>query len=379
MPVTSPATRTYQPELMGLRAGAIGLVVLHHWTLTDFPFGEPGLLLFIVLSGYLISGLLWKNSIYWGATGPGSWRRRMGVFYLRRALRIVPPYYAALGLAALLPLATLRQYPLWFVLPAANVLCYRLQAWPEGLGHYWTMALEEQFYLLWPVLLTLFRWLPSTSRGLWGVAGFGLVFRIIWVWALGPGFVGVLLPSCLDLFAAGALLRLQAPRLGAGAAWPLPGGLVAAAWLGWAAGWGVGQASPALNAAWEVGSPALGALAGYCTLRWLLAAPPAAGWLRHPLAQWLGQRSYSLYLYHLLLPVFYQRLLFRLLPASLPDAEHLRQFWLGPVPTVLVLTPVLIGLSAASWRWLEAPLNAFRRQFAYEPPLTGGPPAPAAT
>jgi peptidoglycan/LPS O-acetylase OafA/YrhL len=194
---------------MGIRAVAISLVILDHWTLGPFAFGEMGQLIFLVLSGYLISGLVWKNEIYWGATG--QWLRRLGVFYLRRALRIGPAYYAALALGALLPLAMLHQYPLWFVLPAANLLCYRLQTWPEGLGHYWTLALEEQFYLLWPLLLTLLQRLGKVVGGLWTIAGLGLLFRFSWVWAVGPGFVTVLLPACLDLFAAGALLRLQAP------------------------------------------------------------------------------------------------------------------------------------------------------------------------
>lgn len=362
MPPASPAPPTYQPELMGIRAVAVSLVVLVHWTLSPWPFGEPGRMLFLVLSGYLISGLLWKNDIYWG--GAGAWQRRLGVFYLRRALRIIPPYYVALGLAAALPLVTLHQYPWWFLLPATNLLCYRLQGWPEGLGHYWTMAVEEQFYLLWPLLLTLFRRLRATETGLWAVILFAFLFRAAWVWAVGPGFVTVLLPACLDLFAAGALLRLQAPRLRATAD-NFSGGLVTAAWLAWAAGWHLSQLGAAGDPYWTVAGHSLGALASYCTLRWLLTAPPAARWLRLPLAQWLGERSYGLYLYHLLLPVFYQRLVYHLLPASLPNAASLRHFWLSPLPTVLLLGPVLVGLSAASWRWLEAPLDRFRRQFSY--------------
>lgn len=366
LPPASPATPTYQPELMGIRAVAVGLVVLVHWTLSPWPFGEPGRMLFLVLSGYLISGLLWKNAIYWGAAG--AWERRLGVFYLRRALRIIPPYYVALGLAAALPLVTLHHYPFWFILPAANLLCYRLQGWPEGLGHYWTMAVEEQFYLLWPLLLTLFRRLRTTEAGLWAVIACALLFRAGWVWAVGPGFVTVLLPACLDLFAAGALLRVQAPRLRA-AADAFSGKLVAAAWLAWAAGWSLSQLGAAGHLYWAVAGHSLGALASYCTLRWLLTAPRAARWLRRPLAQWLGERSYGLYLYHLLLPVFYQRLVYHLLPASLPNAFSLRHFWLSPWPTVLLLGPVLVALSAASWRWLEAPLDRFRRRFAYAPPV----------
>jgi peptidoglycan/LPS O-acetylase OafA/YrhL len=365
MPPASPAAPNYQPELMGIRAVAVGLVVLVHWVLSPWPFGSPGRMLFLVLSGYLISGSVWKNDIYWG--GAGAWGRRLGVFYLRRALRIMPAYYAALGLAAALPLVTLHQYPLWFLLPAANLLCYRLQSWPEGLGHYWTLAVEEQFYLLWPLLLTLFRRLRATEAGLWTIIGLAFLFRAAWVWAAGPGFVTVLLPACLDLFAAGALLRLQVPRLRAAGS-GFSGGLVAAAWLAWATGWHLSQLGAVGDLYWAVAGHSLGALASYCTLRWLLTAPPAARWLRHPVAQWLGERSYGLYLYHLLLPVFYQRLVYHLLPASLPNAASLRHFWLSPLPTVLLLTPVLVGLSAASWRWLEAPLDRFRRQFAYPRP-----------
>jgi peptidoglycan/LPS O-acetylase OafA/YrhL len=362
MPTANLANRTYQPELMGIRAVAISLVVLDHWTLGPFAFGEMGQLLFLVLSGYLISGLVWKNEIYWGATG--QWLRRLGVFYLRRALRIGPAYYAALALGALLPLAMLHQYPLWFVLPAANLFCYRLQSWPEGLGHYWTLALEEQFYLLWPLLLTLLRRLGRVAGGLWTIAGLALLFRFSWVWAVGPGFVTVLLPACLDLFAAGALLRHQAPQLQGTA---FSGWLVAAAWSAWVALWGFtdyanGQLGPATGA---VLLYSLGAIGGYCTLRWLLTAPPAARWLRHPLAQWLGERSYGLYLYHLMLPVFYQRLVYHLLPAGQDNAATLRQFWLAPLPTVLVLTPLLLAVSAASWHFLEAPFDKFRQRFTY--------------
>jgi peptidoglycan/LPS O-acetylase OafA/YrhL len=85
-------TRTalrYQPELMGLRAVAVGLVVLSHWTLSEFPLGEVGRLPLFVLSGYLISGIIWKNNVYW--YGAGDWPRRLVIFYTRRFIRIIPP------------------------------------------------------------------------------------------------------------------------------------------------------------------------------------------------------------------------------------------------------------------------------------------------
>ena len=370
MPFTpAPATPLrYQPELMGLRAVAVGLVLLHHWTLAPFPLGELGRLPLFVLSGYLISGILWKNTIYWG--GAPGWPRRLGIFYSRRFLRIIPPYYAALVLGALLPLATLREYPGWFLLPVSNMLCFQLQHWPEGVGHYWSMAVEEQFYLIWPLLLGVFK---KRTAGLWLLIITAIGYRayaVVYLTPAAPVFATVLLPSCLDLFAIGALLRLHtaADRAQPTTAAPWPGWPAALTWLTWALLWFSTRGHGPAEAAWIVIYPGLGALAGYFTLRWLMHGPPLARWLRHPLAQWLGQRSYGLYLYHLMLPVFYQRLVYHLLPASLPHAADWRHFWLQPLPTVLVLTPTAVALSAASWHWLEAPLDKFRHRLAYARP-----------
>ena len=360
-----------QPELLGLRALAIGLVVVKHWTLLAFPLGEMGRIPLLVLSGYLISGIIWKNSIYWGFNRPMLYR--LGVFYTRRFLRIIPPYYLSLALGALLPLTTLHQYPGWFLLPLANVLCYRLGHWPEGLGHYWTLAVEEQFYFIWPLLLGLFQ---RRAGWLWLLIAGSLAHRVYGVFYLVPGAPSqatVLLPSCLDLFAFGALLQLhtsaerrlpQPPTTYSG--WPA---LLTTAL--WCLVWDITRWLPFAEQLWEVLSPGLGALASYFALRWLMHSPRQARWLAHPLALWLGKRSYGLYLYHLLLPVFYQRLVYHLLPGSQLAAANWRQFWLGPGPTLLLLCPALAGLSALSWRYLEAPLDRFRLRFTYSRPAAG--------
>jgi len=350
---------------MGLRAVAVGLVALHHWALVAFPLGEIGRLPLFVLSGYLISGILWKNQIYWGGTT--SWQRRLGVFYSRRFLRIIPPYYAALALGALLPLVTLHQYPWWFILPLSNILCFRLEHWPEGVGHYWSMAVEEQFYMVWPLLLGIFR---QRTTGLWLLVAGGIAYRayaVVYLTPAAPTFATVLLPGCLDLFAMGALLRLHITAAPAGTGAPWPGWPAALAWVAWAGFWYSTRAFNFGEPIWIVIYPTMGAGAGYLTLRWLMGSPPLARWLAYPLAQWLGQRSYGLYLFHLMLPVFYQRLIFHLIPASQPHATAWRQLWLQPLPTVLVLTPLVIGLSAASWHFLEAPLEQLRVRLNYAP------------
>jgi peptidoglycan/LPS O-acetylase OafA/YrhL len=366
LPDPTPHTALpYQPELMGLRAVAVGLVVLSHWTLSEFPLGEVGRLPLFVLSGYLISGIIWKNNVYWG--GVGDWPKRLGIFYTRRFLRIIPPYYTALALGALLPLITLHQYPGWFLLPLSNVLCYQLQHWPEGVGHYWSMAVEEQFYLLWPLLLGLIK---RRAGWLWLLAVVGLSYRIysvLYQTPTAPIFATVLLPACLDLFAVGALLRLHTAAARTSLQKPItyPGWPAVATWLVWGLVWYFVRGTIQTEQIWVVVYPSLGALASYFALRWLMGSPPQARWLAHPLAQWLGQRSYGLYLFHLMLPVFYQRAVYHILPATMPHAIQWRQWLLSPLPTVVVLTPLAITLCAISWHWLESPLENFKRRFSY--------------
>lgn len=352
-----PAPIAYRPALNGLRAIAVWLVVLAHWTRAPFPLGEMGRITFFVLSGYLISGIIWKQQVHPGAPGP--WWRRLGTFYQRRMLRILPPYYLALAVGALLPLATLREYPGWFVLPLSNLLFYRLHHWGEGVGHYWTMAVDEQFYLVWPLLLGL---TGRRSGPLLAVATAGLLFRLAWSAWVTPDFVLVLLPSCLDMFAIGAVLRIveQHPRVRALA----QGRWVALAWLGWVGLW-IATHATAAHEFWLLVYTSVGSGAAFLTLSWVLHRPDSGrthgtDFLLSPVLQWVGRRSYGCYLYHLLLPVFYQRVIFRLFPAT-----ETRHFWLGPLPTVILLLPVLLLLAAASWHWLEAPLNRRKDRLAY--------------
>ncbi|RSK42612.1 acyltransferase family protein [Hymenobacter perfusus] len=355
MPTPPGAPLAYRPELNGVRAIAVWLVVVQHWATPPIMMGEMGRLVFFVLSGYLISGIVWKQQAYPGAPGP--WRQRLGTFYKRRLLRIIPPYYCALALSALLPLATIREHPLWFLLPAANQLFYHLQSWGEGCGHLWTLAVDEQFYLAWPALLGL---VGRRVRWLLLIGASGLLFRVGWSLLVTPGFVLVLLPASLDLFAAGTLLRLleTAPALGRWAR----GRYVLLAWAGWWTLWATLHPLSSGNI-WLVVFPTAGAGAAFLTLAWLLRNPAAArrAGLLHPALVWMGQRSFGVYLYHLLLPVFWQRVVYTLWPAG----SAWREILLGPGPTLLVLTPLLILLSAASWHFIEGPLDRLKRHLTY--------------
>jgi peptidoglycan/LPS O-acetylase OafA/YrhL len=135
------------PQLDGLRALAVGLVIVNHvagW----FPGGAVGVNIFFVLSGYLITSLLLDEHEKTG-------RLRRGRFYIRRALRLYPALAVMLGVTFLLGGVALKSVliagsyttNLFMTLSLNPVLPYT---------HTWSLAQEEQFYLLWPLLLPLF-------------------------------------------------------------------------------------------------------------------------------------------------------------------------------------------------------------------------------
>ena len=153
--------RERQPGLDLLRALAIIVVVIYHAALFGFKlpgrvdrFGWIGVDLFFVLSGYLIGGQL---------LAPLTRARPIGLprFFARRALRIIPAYFVILAVYAFLP--SWREYPdmspLWkFVFSLQNIGLHGGTAF----SHAWSLAVEDQFYLLLPLVLILVSlWLPA--------------------------------------------------------------------------------------------------------------------------------------------------------------------------------------------------------------------------
>src|SRR5204863_8059852 len=146
--------RPRQPGLDLLRALAIIVVVIYHAGIMGFPlpgrihrFGWIGVDLFFVLSGYLIGGQL---------LAPLARDQQIDLprFFARRALRIMPAYFAVLGIYFLLP--SWREYPeispLWkFVMSVQNLGLHGGTAF----SHAWSLAVEDQFYLLLPIILIL--------------------------------------------------------------------------------------------------------------------------------------------------------------------------------------------------------------------------------
>jgi len=161
----------YEPSLDGLRAIAVTSVVIYHANGALLPGGWAGVDVFFVLSGFLISTLLLREISISNTIN-------LRKFYTRRVLRLMPAFVCLI--AVLLPVSWFsRHYRVVdfdaILMAASYVMNWnRSFAWFPGdggfLGHTWSLAMEEQFYLFWPfTLLYLARWrraLPFIILGL---------------------------------------------------------------------------------------------------------------------------------------------------------------------------------------------------------------------
>jgi peptidoglycan/LPS O-acetylase OafA/YrhL len=171
----SPSKGGFRPDVEGLRAVAVGVVLLYHAGVPFASGGYVGVDVFFVISGFLITGLLVREL---ESTGTVSLAR----FYSRRAKRLLPLTVVVLGAVVLLSWllfdpVRMDEVSLGVVASGLYVMNWLLAAratdyFAAGLQaspvqHFWTLAVEEQFYLLWPtVLLIVAWWSRRTGRGL---------------------------------------------------------------------------------------------------------------------------------------------------------------------------------------------------------------------
>jgi peptidoglycan/LPS O-acetylase OafA/YrhL len=189
------ATRPYFPELDGLRAIAALMVMVFHFAQTwggprFLIVGQTGVDLFFALSGFLITTILLQSP-------HGDWHE-VRSFYLRRTLRIFPLYYFALGLYCVVFSAVSG----WYWVYLQNIL-QAFHAPLVGPDHFWSLGVEEQFYLVWPFLVLFW-----PRRGLAGAMWAAVVLSIGLRIALVHTQVGLFYftPTRLDGLAGGALL-----------------------------------------------------------------------------------------------------------------------------------------------------------------------------
>ena len=347
------ARHGFRPDLEGLRAVAVVLVLLFHAEVPGFGGGYVGVDVFYVLSGFLITGLLLREA---DRTG----RVSLAAFYARRARRLLPA--ALLVLLVTLGASVVMLSPLRVPDVAADAAASALYvgnvrfAWQytdylqsakeaSPLLHYWSLGVEEQFYLVWPllVLVALGR-RPGALRRVAAVAAAGTVVSLalsVWLTGVKQPWAFFLLPTRAWELGFGALLAIGATRLAR-----VPERV--AAIMGWA-GLGLVAASGVLLSS-RTPYPGTAALLPTVGSALVIAGglrQGAAGpgrWLSLPAPRFLGRISYSLYLWHW--PVL-------LLPAA--ALGTVLPWW--AVGALLLLAGVL---ATVTQRWVEDPLRRGR-------------------
>ena len=165
----------HRPGLDGLRGVAVLLVVVDHLGVPRcFGLAQLGVTAFFILSGFLITSLLLEER---AATGSISFRR----FYMRRARRLAPALVVCAGVVAVVAAGVGMGNV--GVVPAITYTMDFVQAgggqYQEGpFGHTWTLAIEEQFYLVWPVLLVGMA--AAFGRGVWVAIAAGYAGLVAW-------------------------------------------------------------------------------------------------------------------------------------------------------------------------------------------------------
>lgn len=298
------ATAAHQrdlPGLDGIRAIAVCLVISCH-SPNDFASGTPlrriadhgqfGVPIFFVLSGYLITYLLLREEARVGRIG-------LGRFYMRRVIRIIPPMYALVAVSVVF--AWLGWITLTPLALAGELLFFaNLVPVPMVTGHLWSLAIEEQFYLAWPLVFLACR----NPRWRAWVVGSALALMPLWRWLTmwRVGTSEIYLPI-RDAILTGCLLALATKLpswercLGSRAMRHSATSCVAVAAL-------VGTFTPTYAAIPKIGvvSSLLQSLCVAIVINQVVRAP--GGWLTRGLSlapiAWIGRLSYSLYLWHTL-------------------------------------------------------------------------------
>jgi peptidoglycan/LPS O-acetylase OafA/YrhL len=261
------------PALDGLRAVAIIMVIAYHVNSALIPGGYWGVILFFVLSGYLITRLLIDEVNHSG-------RVNLGSFYYKRGLRLFP------GLIAVCAVLLVGGIEWYRVAPAIGHYANYARVTGLDLGpltHTWFLAVMAHFYLLWPLVITS---LPAKNRlrAIFILALAAIAWRVIAIGTVSPGWVYNATDTNAAALLAGCYLGVARPRKWRFAGWSLPALIVM-------------MFFPVFG---EEGAGFLWAdfiaLALSVVIIHYAVSRPA--WMETGTMLWLGEISYGLYLWH---------------------------------------------------------------------------------
>ena len=361
-PPSAKQAFTFRPDIQGIRALAVLLVIVNHLTPGLLPGGFVGVDVFFVVSGYLITSLLLGEATQRSSIS-------LGGFYARRARRIIPAatvvtivtVVASLLTLPLLRVQTIITDAVWATLFAANIRMaqvgtdYFAQGQPPSpMRHYWSLSVEEQFYLVWPALLVICL-LVLHRRGDRSPHGFRRTAGLLILAISAVSLVWCIYATYHSPITAYFSSLARAWELGAGAACALlsrRSGLPAAvrhtlAFAGLAA---VGAAALFYSASTTFPSayallPVLGTAALVAAGEGPTSTAVGRGLSIRPLVV-IGDWSYSLYLWHW--------------PVIVLMRSYLGPERFGTIPAKVFVLLLVFFLSWATYRWIETPFRKGR-------------------
>jgi peptidoglycan/LPS O-acetylase OafA/YrhL len=350
----------FVPQLDSFRFFAVSLVIIAHWAsdsaINKIPNGFLGVTFFYVLSSFLISTNLLhikkginKNEL--------TIRQALGAFFYKRSLRIFPLYFLVLILLTIAVKDVFKGHVGWYFTYTQNFLIYKTQSWPGMLSHFWSLGVEEQFYIVWPLIILFLPW-TWFKFVIPGITILSILCKFFFYLNSTTFFTyyDALPISCFDAFGIGAAFALMAyekstytvinPRF---FPWLLTGALALSvilflAKLSFLFGLSVAIFSVLLiQKACEGMSGLIGKI------------------LNSPVLLYLGKISYGLYVYHNFMPwllrCFSGRETSYPLPISFISFDHLKH----PYVAFLIEFVMLIALASISWYVFEKPINSLKK------------------
>lgn len=345
----------YRPEIDGLRAVAILAVLAFHIDPAWMPGGFAGVDVFFVISGYLITSIIYQET----EQGRFSFRR----FYARRFRRLFPAMavvlVAILGVGAMIDPTSyelIRRTGLWVLLFSANIYLWKMTGdyWAaasedDPLLHTWSLGVEEQFYLTFPIALVgLLKWKRQWAFSIVGAIAAVSFGGCVWGTTFMPSASFYLLPTRAWELLIGCLLAIYPPAIA--------GRLAKCRWAGILSGLGLamigasylvlqgGQGFPGYKAALPTAGAGLviafaggvdGVASRLLRCRWMVL---------------VGKSSYSLYLWHWPVIVFLKRM----------QDNPAFPSWMQTEATGLACVILSLSLATASYACVEGPSRAWR-------------------
>jgi peptidoglycan/LPS O-acetylase OafA/YrhL len=337
------------PGLDSLRTIAVLLVVLYHYRLP--VNGGLGVTIFFVLSGFLITWLLLKEEAKWGDIS-------LRLFYIRRSLRIFPAFYVfwaviviGFGVLRHKPVAWPQAISAFFY--TSNYYQAITGNWETALFHTWSLAIEEQFYLIWPAVFMAVRGNDRRARLMFAAIPCFWVYR----WVLGAfgvpeGYIYAALDTRADHLLTGCLLAILLFEKRGGRIWAR---LTARRWY---------LAVPLILLAFSSTVTVLTGVHFRNNIAFILdplltvvllvqALALRPDWMNSQIMQFGGRLSYSVYLYHMLAMAIAGKLL-----TGIPEPAR----FLGVVAAV-------IAVSLLSYFVVEKPFLKLKDRAGHRKPV----------